>query len=75
MLRSCASKDEKRNRYDNRWNPAATVDPRRGAIAVAEAARNLPVWAEPLALTDGLNFGNPEKPEIFRQFNQVVEDE
>ncbi len=51
------------------------LDPRRGgAIAVAEAARNLScVGAEPLALTDGLNFGNPEKPEIFWQFNQVVE--
>jgi phosphoribosylformylglycinamidine synthase len=51
------------------------LDPRRGgAIAVAEAARNLScVGAEPLALTDGLNFGNPEKPEIFWQFHQVVE--
>ncbi len=51
------------------------LDPRRGGvIAVAEAARNLScVGAEPLALTDGLNFGSPEKPEIFWQFNQVVE--
>ncbi|HBI27727.1 MAG TPA: phosphoribosylformylglycinamidine synthase subunit PurL, partial [Peptococcaceae bacterium] len=51
------------------------LDPRQGgAIAVAEAARNLScVGAEPLALTDGLNFGNPEKPEIFWQFHQVVE--
>jgi phosphoribosylformylglycinamidine synthase II len=51
------------------------LDPRRGgAIAVAEAARNLScVGAEPVGLTDGLNFGNPEKPEIFWQFCQAVE--
>jgi phosphoribosylformylglycinamidine synthase subunit PurL len=37
-----------------------------GAIAVAEAARNLAcVGAEPLAITDCLNYGNPEKPEVF----------
>ncbi len=44
------------------------LDPYRGGgqLAVAEAARNLVcVGAQPLALTDGLNFGNPEKPEIF----------
>lgn len=51
------------------------LDPRAGgAIAVAEAARNLScVGAEPLGLTDGLNFGNPEKPEIFWQFCQAVD--
>jgi len=51
------------------------LDPYRGgAIAVAEAARNLScVGAEPLGLTDCLNFGNPEKPEIFWQFTKVVE--
>jgi phosphoribosylformylglycinamidine synthase len=44
-----------------------------GAIAVAEAARNLVCsGAKPLAVTDGLNFGNPEKPEIFWQFRQAV---
>jgi phosphoribosylformylglycinamidine synthase II len=50
------------------------LDPYRGGqIAVAEAARNLVcVGAEPLALTDGLNFGNPEKPEIFWQFKEAV---
>ena len=37
-----------------------------GAIAVAEAARNLVcTGAEPLAVTDCLNYGNPEKPEVF----------
>lgn len=51
------------------------LDPQAGgAIAVAEAARNLScVGAEPLGLTDGLNFGSPEKPEIFWQFCQAVD--
>lgn len=44
-----------------------------GKIAVAEAARNLVcTGAQPIALTNCLNFGNPEKPEIFYQFQQVV---
>ncbi len=44
-----------------------------GAIAVAEAARNLScTGAEPLALTDCLNFGNPEKPEIYYQLEQAI---
>ncbi|MBU0687200.1 MAG: phosphoribosylformylglycinamidine synthase subunit PurL [Candidatus Margulisbacteria bacterium] len=44
-----------------------------GKIAVAEAARNLICsGATPIALTNCLNFGNPEKPEIFYQFEQVV---
>ncbi|MEL6979844.1 MAG: phosphoribosylformylglycinamidine synthase subunit PurL, partial [Pseudomonadota bacterium] len=43
--------------------------PRRGgAQAVAEAYRNLSaVGAAPLAVTDNLNFGNPERPEIMGQ--------
>lgn len=50
-------------------------DPRQGAIlAVAEAARNLACsGATPVALTDNLNFGNPHKPEIFRQLREAVE--
>lgn len=45
-----------------------------GAIAVAEAARNLVCsGARPLAVTDCLNFGNPEKPEIYWQFYRAVE--
>lgn len=45
-----------------------------GMIAVAEAARNIVcVGAKPLAITDCLNFGNPEKPEIMWQFQKVVE--
>src|SRR5262252_6954672 len=40
-----------------------------GKQAVAEAWRNLTaVGARPLAVTDNLNFGNPEKPEIMGQF-------
>lgn len=51
------------------------LDPYRGAIfAVCEAARILAcAGAEPLGITDGLNFGNPEKPEVFWQFKQAVE--
>jgi len=51
------------------------LDPRRGAeIAVAEAARNLvATGAEPIAVTNCLNFGNPEKPEVFRQFSEAVD--
>jgi len=45
-----------------------------GMIAVAEAARNVVCsGAEPKALTDCLNFGNPEKPDIMWQFVQAVE--
>ena len=44
-----------------------------GAIAVAEAARNLVCsGAKPIALTDCLNFGNPERPEIMWQFEQSI---
>jgi phosphoribosylformylglycinamidine synthase len=40
-----------------------------GQQAVAEAYRNLSaVGAKPLALTDNLNFGNPERPDIMGQF-------
>ncbi len=44
-----------------------------GAQAVAEAWRNLTaVGARPLAITDNMNFGNPEKPEIMGQFAAAV---
>ncbi|HVS04135.1 MAG TPA: phosphoribosylformylglycinamidine synthase subunit PurL [Thermoanaerobaculia bacterium] len=50
------------------------LDPRRGgAQAVAEAVRNLAcVGAEPVGVTDCLNFGNPERPEISWQFRECV---
>ena len=50
------------------------LDPKTGGkIAVAEAARNVVCsGGRPLAITDGLNFGNPEKPEIFWQLEQAV---
>jgi len=45
-----------------------------GKQAVAEAYRNLTaVGATPLATTDNLNFGNPEKPEIMGQFVGAIE--
>ncbi len=44
-----------------------------GIIAVAEAARNLAcAGAEPLAITDCLNFGNPERPEVYYQLEQCI---
>ncbi|MGK7869155.1 phosphoribosylformylglycinamidine synthase subunit PurL [Falsiroseomonas sp. E2-1-a20] len=44
-----------------------------GAQAVAEAWRNLTaLGARPLAITDNMNFGNPEKPEIMGQFAAAV---
>jgi phosphoribosylformylglycinamidine synthase II len=51
------------------------LDPRQGGkIAVAEAARNLICsGAQPLAVTDNLNFGNPYKPENFWQLREAVE--
>lgn len=50
------------------------LDPKNGGkIAVAEACRNLAcVGAKPLGITNCLNFGNPEKPEIMWQFSEVV---
>ena len=50
------------------------LDPCTGAqIAVAEAARNLvAVGARPLAVTDCLNFANPERPEVYWQLEQAV---
>ncbi|KGR79130.1 phosphoribosylformylglycinamidine synthase subunit PurL [Ureibacillus manganicus] len=51
------------------------LDPETGGkIAVAEAARNIVVsGGEPLAITDCLNFGNPEKPEIFWQLEKSAD--
>jgi phosphoribosylformylglycinamidine synthase len=51
------------------------LDPKRGAmLAVAEAARNVAcAGAKPIAATNCLNFGNPERPGIMWQFAQAVE--
>lgn len=51
------------------------LDPETGGkIAVAEAARNIICsGAKPLALTDCLNFGSPEKPEIFWQMEKAID--
>ena len=50
------------------------LDPYLGAVhAVAEAARNVAVTgARPLAITNCLNFGNPERPEVMWQFAESI---
>lgn len=51
------------------------LDPETGGkIAVAEAGRNIVCsGGEPLAITDCLNFGNPEKPEVFWQLQKSAD--
>jgi phosphoribosylformylglycinamidine synthase len=51
------------------------LDPRTGGrLAVLEAARNVScAGAEPRALVNCLNFGNPEHPEVMWQFSEVVD--
>ncbi|MGH3063878.1 MAG: phosphoribosylformylglycinamidine synthase subunit PurL, partial [Gaiellaceae bacterium] len=55
--------------------PVGERDPfRAGALAVLDAARNVAcVGGEPIGLTDCLNFGNPEKPEIGWELEQTIE--
>jgi phosphoribosylformylglycinamidine synthase subunit PurL len=55
--------------------PLGERDPfRAGALAVLGAARNVAcAGGEPLALTDCLNFGNPEKPDIGWELEQAIE--
>ena len=50
------------------------LDPYAGSmIAVAEACRNVAcVGAEPVALTDCLNFGNPERPDVYYQLEECI---
>jgi phosphoribosylformylglycinamidine synthase len=57
---------------NGRWSFLA---PRAGAIhAVAEAARNVAcTGARPIAATNCLNFGNPEKPEVMWQFTEAID--
>src|SRR5580700_5374256 len=56
---------------NGRW---CQLNPRLGAMhAVAEAARNVAAsGARPMAATNCLNFGNPEKPEVMWQFSEAV---
>jgi phosphoribosylformylglycinamidine synthase subunit PurL len=51
------------------------LDPRRGAaLAVCEAARNVAcAGGRPLGVTDCMNFGSPERPEILWQFAEAIE--
>jgi phosphoribosylformylglycinamidine synthase subunit PurL len=57
---------------NGRW---CRLDPKLGAMhAVAESARNVScTGAVPVAATNCLNFGNPEKPQIMWQFSQVID--
>ena len=57
---------------NGRW---CFLSPRLGAMhAVAEAARNVACsGAQPVAATNCLNFGNPEKPEVMWQFSEAVD--
>jgi phosphoribosylformylglycinamidine synthase len=57
---------------NSRW---CYLDPKLGAMhAVAESARNVAcTGATPMAATNCLNFGNPEKPQIMWQFSQTVD--
>ena len=57
---------------NGRW---CQLNPRLGAMhAVAEAARNVAAsGARPIAATNCLNFGSPEKPEVMWQFSQVID--
>lgn len=50
------------------------LDPFSGAAgSLAESVRNVTaVGGKPLAYTDGCNFGNPEDPEVFWQFNEAI---
>lgn len=50
------------------------LDPRVGGqLVVCEAARNVAcTGARPRAITDGLNYGNPQNPEVFWQFRESV---
>ncbi len=57
---------------NSRW---CFLAPRAGAMhAVAEAARNVAcTGARPVAATNCLNFGNPEKPEVMWQFSETID--
>jgi len=57
---------------NGRW---CYLDPKLGAmLAVAESARNVAcAGGRPVACTDNMNFGNPEKPPIMQQFSDVVD--
>ncbi len=57
---------------NSRW---CKLDPYLGAVlAVVEAARNVvAVGARPLAVSDCLNYGNPEKPDVMWEFQQGIQ--
>src|SRR5262249_17970942 len=51
------------------------INPREGAkLVVAEAARNVVcVGAQPIAITNCLNFASPERPEVMWSFSEVID--
>jgi len=57
---------------NGRWG---SLSPKLGAMhSVAEAARNVAcTGARPIAATNCLNFGNPEKPEVMWQFSEAID--
>src|SRR5579884_2767614 len=59
----------------SRPTPWCALDPYVGSLrVVCEAAQNLAcLGAVPVAATDCLNFGNPERPEVFWTFRRAVE--
>ena len=66
-LKALALSSDGKGRYGN-------LDPYLGAAhAVAEAARNVAVMgATPIAITNCMNFGNPERPEVMWQFSESI---
>ena len=77
MRPSCASRKPAQRSRCRSTATAATVSlsPREGAkLLVAECCRNLStVGALPVAATNNLNFGNPERPEIMAQLVEAIE--
>ena len=75
--RWCASTARRRRWRSPPTAPRAIASPTRiegGKQAIAEAYRNLcAVGAKPLATTDCMNFGNPQRPEIMGQFVGCIE--
>ena len=61
--------------FDRRQRALVSAESARGAMhAVAEAARNVATsGARPIAATNCLNFGSPEKPEVMWQFSEAID--
>src|SRR6266571_5093497 len=67
MPQWCASRIRKQESQNARWRSPPTA-------TVAEAARNVACsGARPIAATNCLNFGSPEKPEVMWQFREAID--